>query len=266
MYYKTKKEIQDRLKEIADQVEFADDGHTYRRKSDGMYLHGVSSVISVIDKPYLMAWSTKENYKYLLENWDINKQYTEKEKKDLLLLAKNAYKDKSDTAKDLGKDIHKLAEEYIKARIAGTNNIKAPSNEIMKRAITEIIKWDKGLGVDWVASEAIVLSNYYNTAGTLDALGYVGKYLTLFDFKVANQIGETYYLQLAFYQLMLEEWGIMPDQRVIIQVPKEPDRELHQIVVPTPYEFDRRVAVAALEIKKWKEYCNNISKVSQLKK
>ena len=269
MYYKTKEEIQKRLKEISDQIEYADDNHSYKRKSDGKYLHGVSSVVAQINKPYLVPWASKENYNYMMANWDLKKKYAQKEKGELLYRAKNAYKEKSDVAKTLGKDLHTLAEKYIKLIIAEKKGVLKTTSKEMKHGLEQFLKWNKETKVDWIASEGLVFSNYYDTAGTFDGLGYINGHLTLIDIKVAKIIGEDYFLQLAGYQMMLEEWGIEPIQRLIIQVPKEVDKFLNQIVVPTPYELDRRAFLGALEIKRSKgHYKSNIqgSKVVMLRK
>ncbi len=81
------------LEYVPNQVIFRNP-HTYIAP-DGTMLAGVSAITSLLNnKPFLVAWSTKENYKYLIENWDINKSYTEQEKNELLVKAKNAYLEK----------------------------------------------------------------------------------------------------------------------------------------------------------------------------
>ena len=51
--------------DMMSKVEFAKDGHTYKRLSDGKLLAGVSSVSSIIPKDWLSAWGAKEAVKFL---------------------------------------------------------------------------------------------------------------------------------------------------------------------------------------------------------
>ena len=261
---KKRKMIQSQLIRMIEKVEL-DDEHLYKRKSDGKYLAGVTSILDVIiNKPFLMAWSTKENYLYLKEHWDINKQYTEEEKEQLLLEAKVAYKNKSEQAKEKGTDGHKWLENYVKAKIRKTDLPSIPKD--IERPIKAFLEWEKENSPKWIASEARVFSPSHEYAGTLDALAEINGKLVLIDFKFANQISLEYYLQTAAYQNALEEFGIYPDRRLIIRLPKTEklnkwnsrthksekiDNLLEARYVPTDYKFDREVFLHAREIYKW---------------
>lgn len=259
------KKIHKALVEMMKQVEFDPIEHKYTKKSDGKFLAGVTSILDVvISKPYLMAWSTKENYLYMKENWDIEKTYTPEEKEQLLLEAKVAYKNKSNKAKDTGSDGHEWLENYVKAKIRKEKLPEVPKD--IERPVKAFLKWEKENSPQWIASEARVFSSSHEYAGTLDAIVKINNKLVLIDFKFANQISSEYYLQTAAYQNALEEFGIKVDRRLIIRLPKtemlnvwnkrthkteEKENLLEARYVPTDYEFDKKVFLCARDIYKW---------------
>lgn len=210
-------------------------------------LAGVSAITSLLNnKPFLIAWSTKENYKYLIENWDVNKSYTEQEKNELLIKAKNAYLEKSDEAKDIGKIVHKLIENHIK----GKEPLVIP--EEAKNSYNSFLDFEKSHNVIWLLTEEIVCSKKHSFCGTLDGLAVIDGVLTLVDHKTSNQVDEIYYLQTGAYQLALMEQmpTVVPQQRIILKIPKNGDK-VEPIIVPTDIEFDMETFLHLRECRKW---------------
>lgn len=235
--------------------------HTYQKSSDLKYLPGVTTIIGILSKPYLMAWSTKENYNYLLKNWDITKQYSKEEKEELLYEAKNAYLRKSKEAANIGKEVHEYLSKYVKAKTKP--NIKVlelPTNLKSLNAVKSFFEWEKKSRIKWLLSEVIIASTKYEFAGTLDALAYVDDKLTLIDFKTSSRISSDYYLQTAGYQIALEEMGLVPEQRLILRFPKDATEFEHKIV-PTPLDFDKETFLHLREVQRWISYNENKIKV-----
>ena len=278
-----KQEIQAKLKEINDMVIFIDKPHSYKRVSDGKTLVGVTTMLSQIDKPFLVPWAAKEavkcfgfydTTKYLdgknyplpddiiqqgkeksiaryeeLKNLNYDDFYTEVKN------AKGAYRKTSSKALKIGDEMHEFLEIFVNARIYGTNLPEIPKH--LERPMFKFIRWEQESKIEWIASEAKVISNEHLLAGTLDGLAYVDGKLTVIDFKTSKQISDEYFIQTAAYSLMLEEFGIVPVQRIIVKLPKTIDLEFEVKVVPTPLEFDKEVFLALTSLKKWIYYCKN---------
>ena len=273
------KKIQEAVLDMMAKVKFEKDGHTYQRTSDGKWLQGVSSVSSIIPKDWLSAWGAKEAVKALgYSDYEgdtkLAKEMMEKivscetPEEYILLLkeAKGASARKNKTALVDGKKGHAWLEEYVLAKIRGTELPKMPT-DALKRPIEQFLDWEKDNVAQWVLSEARVAYPEKEYAGTLDAMAIMkdGK-LAIIDFKFASHISEDYYLQTAGYQATFEPYNIKIDQRIIIRLPKtleieEWDKKEHKYskvpnnievcIVGTSYEMDRDVFLNCLPVKRW---------------
>jgi len=234
--------------------------HTYIRKSDGKLLAGVSSVSDFASNSQkvnaLMGWAVKESLSVMREGFD-----SVKTKEDLALLlerARTAHSKKSTEAKETGTDIHALIERYIKGE-------PLTKEEVELRAFKQFQAWIDLMKVKWVATELLVGDTEdLECAGRLDALAEINGKLTLIDFKVANALYPSYYLQTAGYGLLLEKMGVQIVDRLILRLPKTEkikrwivdkyimvDNNLEAIRVPTDYEFDKKTFRYARELYRW---------------
>lgn len=195
-------------------IEFDADGHTY--KVGGEYYTGVTTITDVRSKAFLAPWAAKESYLYLKENWDIAKTYTPELKEELLLAAKTAWTKKGNKAKDSGS----LAHDWISNYIIGNRQPKPEDKEAVA-AIRAFLLWEKERKPTWVLSEKIVVSLKNKFAGTVDSLCYLDDKLVLLDFKTSKQVSDSFLLQLAGYEIALEEMGIQLQGRVILRLPKD---------------------------------------------
>ena len=283
------KKIQNAAVDMMSKVVFEEDGHTYKRVSDGVWLQGVSEVSSIIPKDWLSAWGAKEAVKFL--GYSDYEEDTERAKEifekiqllgniredgegiksyiALLKEAKGASFRKSKEALVDGKKGHDWLETYCKTKIRGTELPKVPT-DALKRPIEQFIDWEKGNVAQWVLSEARVAYPEKEYAGTMDGMAIMkdGK-LAVIDFKFASHISEDYYLQTAGYQHCFDPYEIPIDQRIIVRLPKtleidewdKKERKYKKIenkievkIVDTPYTFDRDTFLHMLPVKKWINY------------
>src|SRR3990167_9996017 len=267
------KKIQNAAVDMMSKVVFEEDGHTYKRVSDGAWLQGVSEVSSIIPKDCLSAWGAKEAVKFL--GYSDYPEDTEKAEEMLATIqllkadeksgvvekylailkeAKGASFRKSKDALVDGKAGHAWLEGYVKARIRGTELSKMPT-EALKRPLKQFMEWEEANVSYWILSEARVAYPEKGYAGTMDALAMMKtEKLAVVDFKFASHISEDYYLPTAGYQATFEPYDIKIDQRIIVRLPKtleteEWDKKEHKYrkienkievcVVATSYELDR---------------------------
>ncbi len=266
-------------------IEYTDDGHTYKLKSTGEWLQGVSSVSSIVPKDWLAAWGAKEMAKFLgFSDYEgdterakeILKQIKAFKKPEqlikLLTEAKGAHFRKSKDAMVDGKAGHAWIETYVKARIRKTELPALPEGNL-KRPLEQFLAWEKKEIEYWILSEAKVVNPEKKYAGTMDGLAMMKNGgLAVIDYKFASHISEDYYLQTAGYQACFEAYGIQIDNRVIIRLPKTVTREEYNEKlqkyemkpnnievewVKGVYQFDRDTFFAALPVKAW---CNQFTK------
>src|SRR3990167_7218637 len=260
------KKIQNSVIDMMSKVVFEEDGHTYKRVSDGAWLQGVSTVSSIIPKDWLSAWGAKEavkalgysdyegdtelakEVKFKIEN-DTLEEYIARLKE-----AKGASSRKSKTALVDGTAGHLWLESYVLAKIRGTELPTMPT-DALKRPLEQFCEWELANISQWILSEARVAYPEKGYAGTLDAMAIMkDEKLAVVDFKFASHISEDYYMQTAGYQATFEPYDIKIDQRIIVRLPKtleieEWDKKEHKYrkienkievcVVATSYELDR---------------------------
>lgn len=234
---------------------------------DGRKIDGVTSISGLLDKSAAMAgWAAKMVALYMIQNWDIKKIKTEGEKLALIERAKREYRRISMEAANIGKDVHRLAEDWIKGR-----EVVLPDNEKVVNGYTAFLKWirdNKKLRIK--NSEKIVYSRKYDYAGIMDWDGTEGKELIMGDFKTSNGIYNNMFYQVAAYwQAREEELGIEYSKGYIVQFEKETgnfdsDKNVSEIL-RQEYKKNfkaflglRRTKTRENELKKiWKQKNNN---------
>ena len=267
--------------DMMSKVEFAEDGHTYKRLSDGKLLAGVSSVSSIIPKDWLSAWGAKEAVKFLgYSDYEDDTERAEEmltkimrlsveEYQTLLKEAKGASFRKSKEALVDGKKGHEWLETYCKAKIRDTELPITPT-DALKRPIEQFIEWEQANVSYWILSEARVAFPEKEYAGTMDAMAMMKTdRLAVVDFKFASHISEDYYLQTAGYQHTFDPYEIPIQDRIIVRLPKtleidewdkkekkykKVENKIEVKIVDTPYDFDRDVFLHMLPVKKWINY------------
>ena len=247
-------------------VSYDDRTHSYTNSKTGKLLAGVSSVSELVggkDKSNaLLQWASNEACDYVRENLtDISK------KDDILAEAKYAYKNKSTEAKDIGTDVHAILERIVNARLLCNAPILTDEEKEL-RSVKQFLEWEADRNPKWIASELLVGdAEELECAGRLDALAEIDGKITLIDFKVANNIGKSYYIQTAGYSELLRRMGVNVEQRIILRLPKTEKRKvwngkgynmvennLEAIIVPTPLQWDTEVFIKAREIYKYINY------------
>ncbi len=230
-------------------LEFDPKNHIYRIGDRIVY--GVTSIVNVIGKPALIYWAVNQCIDNLKSIWEAGKSYDEIEILNILTTAKNIHTEKKNQSATIGDLAHKWIEDYIKAKIEGTNTPTIPVNKQLENSINAFLKWEKENKVEWLESEKKIYSKQYDYAGTLDAEAKVNNELSIIDFKTSNGIYDEYFLQVAAYiQARKEETGNDYKMAYIVRIGKDGELEVKELD-----NFDKhlRVFLGALEIYKWQQ-------------
>jgi hypothetical protein len=266
--------IHEAVKKMYELCKFDESKHVYTRVSDGKFLAGVSSITDITPKPYLMPWAAKEAVKFLGYEGEFQEMHAQicamepKKYHDLLHEAKGAYGRKSKEAMESGTEGHEWLERYVKAKIKGETPPPLEGfGPETTRGINQFLEWEKEHIAAWILSEARVADEVEMFAGTLDGMAELkdGR-LAVIDFKFANNISSSYFLQTVGYAIPFERYDIQVEARIILRFPKTAelekwDEKTHKkykvsndfeaVVVPNSYEFDREAFLAARTVYRW---------------
>ena len=257
---------------------FFDEGpHVYYRFKDSgerENIDGVTTVLNVISKPYLVPWATKlciETLKTkMLDNAGRVVEFSTEELFSWFEEAKNKHKDHLETAGDIGKIAHDCLEQNIKRAIRESGGVVdrlegLPENEQARNCVLAAFEWMKAHNVRFLHTERKVYSLLYNVAGTLDGdavvdscsdpfcRGCCGRVFrdrrAIIDWKSSNQLSDSYAYQTALYLFaQVEEFGHYIPDRWILRLGKT-SGDFEAWYLPDEYfEYDLEAFLAALKL------------------
>jgi hypothetical protein len=189
---------------------FSPGNHRYSVTHNGQKIYGtvgVTTVVGVLDKPYLLQWAVNQAVETVRERLASPTPIDEVETENLLKNASFAWRQKRDKAGDIGTITHKWIEDYIRSKIEGKNYTPLlPENPVIKKAAQQFMAWEQENVTRFVSTEQKVYSLKYNYAGTCDFI-YIDQdnNFCLGDLKTSKHIYDTFPMQLAGYQYALEE-------------------------------------------------------------
>jgi len=238
--------------------------HVYR--ANGIVVNGVTTILGVLDKPFLTSWASKEAVKelgyYERQIWTPNgyidvpqeeqaeglgrlnatlehfKIMTADEYWHTLHQAKNAHTRRKQEAASIGTMTHKWIEDYIKGF-----NPEMPTIPKVKNGVEAFLKWLNGNKVEFKLSEAKVYSKKFKIAGTLDWTAIVNGISTLGDIKTSNFFDQKFFWQTSAYQYARQEE--YPDEAYGQQVIIRCDKNDGTVEVFTSTEYRKNIKAFA---------------------
>lgn len=193
---------------------------------NGKPLNGITTILGVINKPFLVPWACK-----MMEEWI--KENTEKIKGGYIVLdeqlkeAKSAHTRKKEDAGKKGTDIHETIESIIKTAIKSNKGIIGISNH-KEPQVQNFLEWAKENKVKFLDSELRLYSKEYWIGGICDIVCEIDKKVWLADIKTGSGIYPEHFLQMAAYQLMIEERELYKDIQghIVVNLKKDGSMEV----------------------------------------
>lgn len=227
---------------------FQEHGHVHIL--NGMAVPGCTSISGLFqDDGWKFAWPVKLMEKEVVR--EVNRLIREQgdeglcngQIEDICAIAKHAWRKARDGAAAKGTSAHEYVEDYVK------HGVKIPptAGEEVRHCFNEFIKWEEKYSPIWLATELQVGSELHKYAGILDALCEIDGHRVLLDYKTSKSIKADYNIQLAGLTMALEEMGCHVDQRAILHLPKELDKEYEYRIIESDLELDKRAFLAGLE-------------------
>ena len=225
-------------------LEYDDAKHTYMvgdRK-----VPSVTRVVDAVFPKYLVDWAAACGADWWRENReDVLYEYSIEE---VCKGIRYAHKEISKTAQDIGLEVHKWIELYIKGKIIDVDTaVDYP--EGVKVPMQNFHMWADAHDIEWESCEEKVYSRNWEYAGTVDAVAKINGKRCVIDFKTSAKIYKEYYLQVAAYVSAIGEMrGELPELGVIVRLDKEENKV--QEVAFDPWQHTD-VFIDALNIKRF---------------
>jgi hypothetical protein len=226
-------------------------------------LPSVTSILSVISKPALIAWSAKvEREMVIAEASSLHERLKEplsaatfSLKLQNALSDEKAHKKLLRKAGEVGSQVHSLIEWGLRGQLLEK---VGPSPEIgpqAQLAYAAFQRWKQTVKLKPIWVERTVWSEYYGYAGTADLLAEVNGEETLLDWKSGKAIYPEAYLQNAAYRQCVMEMEIgRPMRGMIIRLPKtseDPEFEVQE--VPQDSSELLKIFINAMALWKWQQ-------------
>jgi len=150
-----------------------------------------STVKDLLDKPALIPWAVNLACEYVRENY----KPAEIGLSEVLEKARTEYRSMAKNAADIGTEIHRLIENYIKTGADPRGEIRPE----VENGFLAFLEWEKIHNVKWLESEFVVLDHELCVGGTVDAIAEIDGKKYLVDFKSSKAVYDEYKMQVAFY-------------------------------------------------------------------
>ena len=166
--------------------------HTVYKTADGTRVPGVTTVLAVLNKPYLVAWANKLG----LEGIDASEY------------------------RDAMAGIGRLTHERILAHFRGVepdlSEYSPKEVELSDNAMVSFYNWLKRGKIEPFVIEEPIVSSEYRFGGTPDLYCLINGERVLVDFKTGKAIYDEHKIQLAAYSHLLETIGHpSPEARIV---------------------------------------------------
>lgn len=202
---------------------------------NGVKMTGVTSILGVIDKPALIQWSANMAVDYVASNLMSAITYPLDNNKitEVFNLARKAWAKNRDSAGGIGTQCHYWIEQFVKAKINGSEYIPNYESENVKKMVEKFIEWSVNENITFLLSEQKIYSTEHFYAGTVDIVFEKGGKKYIGDIKTAKDIYSTNYLQMAGYHICFEELGKLKDLAgyCVINIPKIVNEKVAKIKV-----------------------------------
>lgn len=177
------------------EVELIFDAFRHRYTWEGQEIKSVTKVLSVINKPALVSWSSNMAIDYCAEQIQPGVSYDELQLAAVWQKGRKAHWEKKVNAGDLGTFLHKWVEKYINGENPGM-----PVNPELQESVLKFLIWVKKHKVKFILSEQVIFSKKYLYCGTTDFICVVDGKLYIGDLKTSNGVYPEMLMQTAAYR------------------------------------------------------------------
>lgn len=157
---------------------------------------GVTSVVGMTPKDYLMYWAAKEAAEAAVTNWDIVSKLAQRDPQGAVDYLKNAHRRKSKAASDLGSAAHDIFERLARGETISDRAIHMD----VKRHVRHFREFLEETQPEFLHLEETVWSDAHQYAGSFDAIAVVDGETVVLDWKTSKAVYDSVALQLSAYR------------------------------------------------------------------
>ena len=252
-------------------IDFKESNHSYWLEKNGKKerLVGVTTYCGILNKPFLIPWAVNTTVDYIKEHLELLKTT---DGSGVLRQAREEADKQKNTAAEIGKAIHKWAEDYINKQ-----NPEMPEDPKILTGVNNFLNWMERYKIKFIWSEKIIYSQKYNYVGTADIGIEIKGKKYLVDIKTGNALYPEVKLQTAAYLKALEEeTGEKYEGRFALRISKETEEEYYKRMekknlIP-PYQifeavyldevdFDFKGFLSAVNLYEWQKVAKNFNNI-----
>lgn len=220
---------------------------------DGKPLTGVTTVLSVVSKPFLYKWYADMAVDHIISNIVVRGDESSIVRTAAFEEARKAGFNKRDAAGDWGKTIHKWVENYVMAKIMNqTSVLPKPLDGLLGKACLHFIDWERKNNVTFLDSERNLYSESFWIGGICDLVVSIDGKKWICDVKTSSGIYPEHFWQMAAYDMCLQEMKLHSDIEgyIVINLKKSG-------------EFDERRSISNDEHKRAFAACLDIYRIRE---
>lgn len=184
---------------MKEQVTKRNKAHITYKLQDGTIVPGVTTILSVLNKPALVKWANNLG----LQGIDSTKFVDEKAA--------------------IGTLAHEMIADYLRGEETDTGEYSKVQIGQAENATLAFFEWEKTHHIEPILIEEPMVSEVFCFGGTIDCLGKINDELYLVDFKTSGGIYPEMLIQMVAYQMLLSEHGHNVDQTIILRIGRTED-------------------------------------------
>jgi len=189
--------------------------HIIYKLGDGVRVPGVTTVLSILNKPALVKWANNLG----LQGIDSSK-----------------YRDEM---ADIGTLAHKMILDYFNNAETDTADYSESQIDLSENCLLSFWEWAKGHKIEVIMAEAQLVSSGYGYGGTIDCFCKLDGVPTLLDFKTGKAIYPEMFYQLAAYKELLVESLDVVDSCRILRIGRDENEGFEErLVTDTSKHFE----------------------------
>lgn len=157
---------------------------------------GVTSVVGMEPKPFLVFWAAKEAAEAAVTNWDLVSELIKRDPAGATDYLKGAHRRKSKAASDLGTAAHTHFEKLARGEKINDRHVHAD----VQPHVRHFREFLDAVQPEFLYFEETVWDDDLQIAGSFDAIAKIDGETVIIDWKTSKSIYESVALQLSAYR------------------------------------------------------------------
>jgi len=183
---------------------------------DGVLVKGVTTILQVLNKPFLLAWANK------------------------LGLEGIKMSDYVDNLADIGTLAHSIVEARLTKTEVDYSDYSPNQRKLAEVSAAKFFDWQTKNKFEVIKCELQMVSDIHLFGGTIDIYCMLNDKKTLIDLKTSKAIYPEHFIQTSAYRILLEENGYPVEECRILRIGRSVEEGFEEVVVPNTEIYGRK--------------------------